>query len=89
MTERRARPHELHLWRIFAAVADAVPDRVAVVHGERRTTYGELAVRARRLARFLACRGLGARTPRAELQPWEAGQELIDPDGVRIIRERR
>jgi fatty-acyl-CoA synthase len=35
------------------------PDRIAVVHGERRLTYAELHERARRLAAALAAHGVG------------------------------
>ncbi|MES1242476.1 MAG: amino acid adenylation domain-containing protein, partial [Acidobacteriota bacterium] len=43
--------------RVFAATAARVPDREAVVFGDRRLTYGELAAQADRLAHRL--RGLG------------------------------
>jgi fatty-acyl-CoA synthase len=39
--------------------AEIHPDRVAVIHGERRLTYRELHARARRLASALAARGVG------------------------------
>ncbi len=39
--------------------AEIHPDRVAVVHGARRTTYAEFYARARRLAAALARRGIG------------------------------
>ena len=35
------------------------PDKTAVVHGERRSTYAELYARCRRLAGALAGRGVG------------------------------
>jgi fatty-acyl-CoA synthase len=44
----------------FLARAAAVhPDKLAIVHGERRYTYGEFFARARRLASALAQRGVG------------------------------
>ncbi|MEN8181379.1 MAG: acyl-CoA synthetase [Myxococcota bacterium] len=44
---------------LFEAVADAVPDNVAVVCGEQRLSYRELDERATRLAGFFRERGLG------------------------------
>lgn len=35
------------------------PDKIAVIHGERRITYGEFYERCRRLASALSARGLG------------------------------
>ena len=45
---------------MFERVADTVPDRQAVVHGERRLTYRDLDARATRLANGLADLGLSA-----------------------------
>jgi acyl-CoA synthetase (AMP-forming)/AMP-acid ligase II len=45
---------------LFESVADAVPDRVALVAGPRRLTYAELDARANRLAHALAARGVKA-----------------------------
>ncbi|HKC42679.1 MAG TPA: acyl-CoA synthetase [Burkholderiales bacterium] len=39
--------------------AEIHPDRIAVVHGDRRLTYAECYARARRLASALARRGIG------------------------------
>jgi acyl-CoA synthetase (AMP-forming)/AMP-acid ligase II len=44
---------------LFEAVADAVPDRTAVVCGDRRLTFRELDERATRLAHHLAAHGVG------------------------------
>jgi amino acid adenylation domain-containing protein len=49
-----ARIHEL-----IAAQAVRTPEAIAVAHGEELMTYGELASRARRLARRLRSRGVG------------------------------
>ena len=43
----------------LARAAHVYPDRVACIHGARRTTYGELYVRSRRLASALVARGVG------------------------------
>ena len=44
---------------LIESVADAVPDRVALVCGERRLSYAALDERASRLAHFLASQGVG------------------------------
>jgi acyl-CoA synthetase (AMP-forming)/AMP-acid ligase II len=44
---------------LFEAVADAVPDRTAVVCGSDRLTYRQLDENATRLANFFRSRGLG------------------------------
>jgi 3-oxocholest-4-en-26-oate---CoA ligase len=70
-------PVESNLWTIFNAVADAVPDRDAIVWRGRRWSYRDLQDRAQRLAAVLTAHGLGARTERTALSPWEAGQDLV------------
>ena len=67
-------------WTIGAvldAIADVVPDRLMTICGERRSTFGDVADRTRRLANFLAGRGFGAHTERDSLQRWECGQDRI------------
>jgi 3-oxocholest-4-en-26-oate---CoA ligase len=67
-------------WTIGAvvdAIAQAVPDRQMTVCGTRRTTFAEGADRTRRLANFLAGRGLGAHRERDELNRWECGQDRV------------
>jgi 3-oxocholest-4-en-26-oate---CoA ligase len=44
---------------LFEGVADAIPDRVAVVCGDRRLTFAELEALANRLAHHLADAGVG------------------------------
>src|SRR5688500_11207463 len=44
---------------LFEAVADAIPDRTAIVVGDRRLTYRELDERASRLAHHLTASGIG------------------------------
>lgn len=39
---------------VVDAIADVIGDRTMTVCGERRTSYGEMAVRTRRFANFLA-----------------------------------
>jgi acyl-CoA synthetase (AMP-forming)/AMP-acid ligase II len=58
-------------------VASVAPDREAVIFGDRRLTFGELAERSRRLASYLHGRGLGCHTERSELAPHESGQDHV------------
>ena len=51
---------EFNLADLFETAADAVPEREAVVDGDRRFTYAQLDERATRLAHALAERGIGA-----------------------------
>lgn len=62
---------------VVDAIADVIPDRMMTVCGDRITTYGEMAVRTRRLANYLADRGFGAHQPRAGLNNWECGQDRV------------
>jgi fatty-acyl-CoA synthase len=50
---------EFNLADLFEAVADAVPDRIALIAGDRRLTYRELDERANRFAQYL--RDVGVR----------------------------
>ncbi len=58
-------------------VAGEVPDREAIVFGDRRITFGQLAERSRRLASYLHAQGLGCHTERSELEPHESGQDHV------------
>ncbi|OBI45121.1 acyl-CoA synthetase [Mycobacterium colombiense] len=67
-------------WTIGAVldeIADVIGDRTMTVCGSRRTTFRESAERTRRLANFLAGKGLGAHRERASLQNWECGQDRV------------
>jgi acyl-CoA synthetase (AMP-forming)/AMP-acid ligase II len=67
-------------WAIGAvldAIADVIPDRTMTVCGDRRSTFGESADRSRRLANFLAGKGLGAHHERDSLERWECGQDRV------------
>jgi len=50
---------EMHFATVWEAIADAIPDRAALVHGETRRTWRELDDRAARLAGALQERGIG------------------------------
>ena len=58
-------------------VSSEIPERVMLVHGRERRTFGTVNDRARALASFLAGRGFGASRERDELDRWEAGQDRI------------
>ena len=49
---------EFNLADLFEATVDAVPEREALVAGERRVTYAELEARANRLAHHLSASGI-------------------------------
>jgi acyl-CoA synthetase (AMP-forming)/AMP-acid ligase II len=59
------------------AIAAAIPEQEAIVTPTRRITWAMLRERTRRLARVLAGAGLGCRRERAELAPWESGQDHV------------
>jgi acyl-CoA synthetase (AMP-forming)/AMP-acid ligase II len=50
---------QFHIADLFESVVDVVPDREAIVAGERRMRYRELEARANRVAHFLRQRGIG------------------------------
>jgi 3-oxocholest-4-en-26-oate---CoA ligase len=62
---------------VVDAIADVIPDRTMTVCGDRRTSYGQMAERTRRLGNFLADRGFGAHRDRAGLDSWECGQDRV------------
>lgn len=51
-----------HLASVFESLADAVPDRIASIHGTNRRTYRAFEDRAARLATALAGMGVGHET---------------------------
>lgn len=68
---------EWTLGAVLDAIADVAPDRLMTVCGTRRSTFGEAADRTRRLANYLAGKGLGAHSERADLANWECGQDRV------------
>jgi len=68
---------QFDLATVSEVVAAAIPDREAIVFGDRRLTYADLAERTRRLASYLHGKGLGCRTERSELAAHESGQDHI------------
>ncbi len=59
------------------AIAAALPEREAIVHGARRISYSELTDRTRRLANLFLAHGISIHTDRERLQGWESGQDHI------------
>ncbi len=62
---------------IYDAVSAAVGDREAIVFGERRITYAQLARRTRQLAHVLLDAGFTVRAERDQLQGWQSGQDHL------------
>lgn len=62
---------------VVDAIAEAVPDRLMTICGDRRSTYAQTADRTRRLANFLVANGIGAHQERDALDGWECGQDRV------------
>jgi acyl-CoA synthetase (AMP-forming)/AMP-acid ligase II len=62
---------------INEAIADAIPDREAIVTATRRVTWRELQRRTRQLGNLLSAAGLGCHRERDTLAPWESGQDHL------------
>lgn len=59
------------------AIARALPDRAAIVQGNRRISYAALTVRTRKLANLLLAHGVTVHTERVALKGWESGQDHV------------
>ncbi len=68
---------QFNLGLVFETVAATIPEREAIVWGDRRFSYAELRDRSRRLASFLHHRGLGARRGREGLAGHESAQDHL------------
>jgi acyl-CoA synthetase (AMP-forming)/AMP-acid ligase II len=68
---------EFSLPEVFDTVTAVHPDREALVWGDVRLTYAQLAERSRRLGAYLRSRGLGAHRERSELGGHESGQDHL------------
>jgi len=66
-----------NLGLINEAIAAAIPDREAMVTSRHRFTWSDVARRSRKLANLLRAAGLGCHRERADLQPWESGQDHL------------
>lgn len=62
---------------VVDAIAEAVPDRLMTICGDRRSTYAQTADRTRRLANFFSANGIGAHQERDSLDGWECGQDRV------------
>ncbi len=62
-------------WELFDAVATAIPDRIALIHGNIRLTYNDLRERSIKLATYLCEKGV--KKPQQALNGWESGQDHV------------
>jgi len=68
---------EWSLTRVFDVVGSTIPDRDMIVWGDVRRTFGDARALADALAAHLRSQGLGLHTERADLAPWECGQDRV------------
>jgi fatty-acyl-CoA synthase len=68
---------EFDLSSVFATVAQAIPDQVALRWRDRALTYAALDTRIDGVAHFLMQAGLGCRAERPTLQNHQSGQDHI------------
>ncbi len=68
---------QFNLAKAFDVLVESLADRECIVWRDRRLSYGDLADRSKRLAAYLHGRGLGVHRERADLQPWESGQDHV------------
>jgi fatty-acyl-CoA synthase len=68
---------DFNLADVHEAVAEAIPDREAIIFRDRRLSFGEVNERSRRLANYLLSRGLPVRRERSEIETYESGQEHL------------
>ncbi len=72
-----ATPFQANIAEVFERIAARIPDREAVITPDRRLTFAEISERSTRLADALIKRGIRCHIERAELQPWESGQDHV------------
>jgi fatty-acyl-CoA synthase len=70
-------PTQFTLAEVFDTVASVHPDRPALIWGDARFTFAEMADRSRRLGAYLRSRGLGVHTERDGLAGHESGQDHL------------
>ena len=68
---------EFNLARVIAAVAEAHPERAALIHRGRQISYPDLVQRYRQLGAALNAAGIGCHTERSELDGHESGQDHV------------
>ena len=71
------RMDEFNIGEVHERVSAAIPDRDALVWGDRRWTYAQMTDRSRRLAAYLHQAGLGCHTERSALAGHESGQDHL------------
>lgn len=62
---------------VFTAIAQKHADRPCIIEHGRSTNYGTVLQNSGRLAAFLAGHGLGLRSERNVLAPWQSGQDHV------------
>ncbi len=65
------------LAQVQEAIAQAIPDRPALVFRDRRLSYADLTERTRRFANLLRSAGIAAPAPRSTLENWQSGQDHV------------
>ncbi|HMK62237.1 MAG TPA: acyl-CoA synthetase [Acidimicrobiales bacterium] len=68
---------EFNLGVVNETVAARIADRICIVRGRERTSFGQVSGRSRQLASLLHRRGFGLHTERSLLSPWESGQDHL------------
>ncbi len=68
---------EFNFAGMFEAMADAFPERTAILFREKALSYEDVRSRSRKLANFLRSRGLGTVKDRTGLKAWESGQDHV------------
>lgn len=63
--------------QVWETLAEAIPEREAVVFRDRRLSYARFVERSRRLANHLLSRGLRVERERADLAGHESGQDHV------------
>ena len=67
----------MNLGHVHEAIAEIIPERDCIVHGDKRFSWAETTDRTRRLAEVLRQHGLGCHHERDGLANWESGQDHV------------
>ena len=70
-------PATIGVAELHEAIAATRPDQECLVFRDKRFTWAQMTERTRRLANYLASRGLGCTTERGDLPNWESGQDHL------------
>lgn len=70
-------PIGFNLGTVFTTIAETIPSKDALIHGEQRWTYAELLDRCRSFANVLLDHGAGAVTEREHLENFQSGQDHV------------